>query len=227
MKSILPDPSGDGQGTVLGVSTPDRQDDQPAPTSRFTDSADAAPDPFDPARLRLSQDFAASLGVKKALLTVPVRKPAKEWWIQVHPNPAYRIQTAVLELKEDREVYLVDPELWSELATESTFSPRALFTAITRQNVLFLWPIRLPGPDGKTDEWSRSALEAATRAGGNWVRVQANMYLGAYEVQETIADIAAPQWPETSFRNLLEVAFRDRRIDDRNHPVLRRLRGEA
>jgi hypothetical protein len=37
-----------------------------------------APDPFDPESLRLSQDFSAALGVKKALLTVPVRKPAKE-----------------------------------------------------------------------------------------------------------------------------------------------------
>jgi hypothetical protein len=227
MRSILPDSSGDGQEMVLGDSTPERQDDQPAPESRFAEGANPAPDPFDPARLRLSQDFAASLGVKKLLLTVPVRKPAKEWWIQVHPDPAYRIETAVLELKEDREVYLVDPALWSELATESTFGPRALFTAITRQNVLFLWPIRLPGPDGKIDEWNRSALEAATLATGKWVRVQANMHLGAYEVQEAIANIAIPQWPEASFADLLRVAFKDRRITDLDHPVLRRLRGEA
>ena len=38
---------------------------------------ESPPDPFDPARLRLSQEFAASLGIKKALLTVPVRKPAQ------------------------------------------------------------------------------------------------------------------------------------------------------
>ena len=60
MRSILPDPSGDGQGTVLGDPTPDRQDDQLAPTSRLVGSDDAAPDPFDPTRLRLSQDFAAA-----------------------------------------------------------------------------------------------------------------------------------------------------------------------
>ena len=227
MRSVLPDPSGDGQGTVLGDSIPDPQDDQPVPTSRLVNSADAALDPFDPSRLRLSQDFAASLGVKKVLLTVPVRKPAKEWWIQVHPDPAYRIQTAVLELKEDREVYLVDPSLWPELATESTFGPRALFTSITRQNVLFVWPIRLPGADGKIDNWNRSALEAAALAAGKWLRVQANMHLGAYEVQEAIANIAPPQWPEATFADLLRVAFKDRHITDLDHPVLRRLRGEA
>ena len=72
-------------------------------------------DPFDPARLRLSQDFDASLGVEKALLTVPVHKPNRQWWVRVHPSEAYRIQTAVVELKEDREVYLVDPSMRPEL----------------------------------------------------------------------------------------------------------------
>ncbi len=34
--------------------------------------------PFDPAKLRLSQDSAAVAGAKKALLTVPVRKPVQQ-----------------------------------------------------------------------------------------------------------------------------------------------------
>lgn len=186
-----------------------------------------AADPFDPARLRLSQDFAAAVGVKKALLTVPVRKPAKEWFVQVHPTEDYRVTTAVLELKEDRETYLVDPSLWADLAAEATFGPRALFTATNRQGVLFIWPVRLPGPDGKIDDWNRSALEAATMAQGKWVRVAANMALGAYDVFEATGELPEPTWPETSFAELLRVAFKGRLIDSLDHPVLRRLRGEA
>lgn len=186
-----------------------------------------AHDPFDPSRLRLSQDFAATLGVRKVLSTVPVRKPAKEWFIQVHPSDAYRINTAVLELKEDRETYLVERTLWPDLSTESTFSPRALLTATSRQGVLFLWPIRLPGADGKLDEWNRSALEAATMAIGRWVRVAANMNLGAYEVFQATGDIPNPQWPDAPFSELLRIAFKDRFITSLDHPVLRRLRGEA
>ena len=140
------------------------------------------PDPFDPASLRLTQNLAAALGVKKALLTVPVRKPERSWFVRVHPAEEYRLSTAVIELKEDRETYLVAPSLWSDLATEATFSPRALFTAVNRQGVVFVWPIRLPGPDGRGDEWNRTALEAAGMATKNWVRVTANMSLGAYEV---------------------------------------------
>ena len=68
-----------------------------------------APDPFDPAALRLSQDFAASVGVRKVLLSVPVRKPDKSWWVRVHPDEGYRLPTTVIELREDRgsESYLV------------------------------------------------------------------------------------------------------------------------
>jgi hypothetical protein len=186
----------------------------------------AGPDPFDPAALRLSQDFGAAVGVKKALLSIPVRKPDKSWFVRVHPSENYRLQTAVIELKEDREMYLVAPALRSSLATEATFGPRAIYTAINRQGVLFLWQLRLPGADGKIDEWSRTALEAANRATKGWVRVAANMALGAYDVFEANAQLTDPDWPDVPFRELLHVAFKDRFIDSLNHPVLRRLRGE-
>jgi hypothetical protein len=190
-------------------------------------NAQPTPDPFDISRLRLTQDFVAAAGVKKILNTLPCRKPSKEWFVQTHPDQAYRIQTCVIELREDSETYLVNPSLWPELASESTFSPRALITSINRQGVLFLWPIRLPGSDGRLDEWSRSAMEAATLAAGNWVRVQANMSLGAYEVYEAAGQWAAPEWPEMPFQQLLKIAFKDRFISGLDHPILKRLRGEA
>jgi hypothetical protein len=177
------------------------------------------------AGLRLSQDFAASIGVKKALLTLPVRKPAKEWFIRTHPE--LRIETCVLELKEDRETYLVAPALWPELASESTFGPRALFAAMNRQGVLFGWPIRLPSPDGKIDDWNRSALEAATMAESRWVRVASNMALGAYDVFEATAAWPEPEWPELPFNQILRIAFKGRVIESFDHPKLKQLRGEA
>jgi hypothetical protein len=175
--------------------------------------------------LRLSQDFAATCGVKKALLTVPVRKPAKEWFIRT--NPDWHIETCVLELKEDRETYLVAPALRQVLAGESTFGPRALFAAMNRQNVLFVWPVRLPGPDGKIDDWSRSALEGATMAEKQWIRVASNMSLGAYDVFTATAEWPEPEWPDLPFNEILRIAFKGRVIDTLDHPTLRRLRGEV
>src|SRR5262249_40837725 len=186
-----------------------------------------APGPFDPEALRLSQNFVATNGLKRLLLTIPVRKPAKNWFIRVHQDAAYRLETNVIEIKEDQETYLVAPSLWPSLPTESTFGTRALCTAINRDGVLFIWPVRLPGSDGKMDQWSRTAKEAAARATNHWVRMAANMSLGAYDVTVASASLGEPTWPQESFKELLEIAFKDKYIDTLDHPVLRKLRGEA
>jgi hypothetical protein len=185
------------------------------------------PDPFDPTSLRLSHDATAGLGVQKALLTVPVRKPDKAWFVRVRPGDEHRLETCVVELKEERETYLVAPALWPVLAGESTFAPRALFTAVNRQGVAFLWPVRLPGPDGKIDSWSQSALEAARLAEGHWVRVQANLSLGAYDVFQATGPLPDPRWPDEPLRDLLKIGFKGRYIEAPDHPVLRKLRGEV
>jgi hypothetical protein len=117
-------------------------------------------DPFNPAALRLDQSFADTVGVKKLLTTVPVRKPNRQEFVRVHPDPKYRLTpAAIIEVKEDREVYLVTPNMAQALPGE--FVPVTLNLAINRQGVLFIWHVRLPGNDRKQNEWHRSAAEAA------------------------------------------------------------------
>ena len=176
-------------------------------------------------KLRLSQDFSELAGVKKALLTVPVRKPDRHEFIRIHGGEDWYLETAVLELKEDRETYLVDPGLWSVLSGE--LIPKALFATINRQGVLKIWPIRLPGEDGRLDQWNKSALEAAKIAKERWISVRSNMSLGAYEIWEASADIPEPDWPEYSFQEIINIAFRDNYILSEDHPVIKRLRGEV
>ena len=190
----------------------------------ITPATPAPDDPFDPARLRLSQDFGSTLGVKKQLITVPVRRPDRQWFVRTHPDEGYRLPVGVIELKEEREVYVVDPRLHADLPGEVV--PTVLVTAINRQGVLFLWPARLPSPDGRQLEWHRSNLEATTRARAKWVKVVANMSLGAYEVFKATGDLPGPEWPEIRFDEILKIAFRNAYIDTLDHPVLRRMRGE-
>jgi hypothetical protein len=186
---------------------------------------DPAPDPFDLAKLRLSQNFNEAAGVKKLLRTVPVRKPNKQDFVRVHPDARFRENFAMIELRDDREEYLVAPGggLIAELAGEIV--NKTLYTAVNRQGVVFLWPVRLPGPDGKEMIWHRSARDAAEEATKRWVRVSANLSLGAYEIIMAEAITMEPQWPEVSFQELVRTAFRDRLITTLDHPVVRRLRG--
>ena len=120
-----PDQGGkSGKGSSdLNCATPDKRDDEPTQPS-------SGEDPFDPSRLRLTQDFVQLGGVRKQVVTVPVRKPTREEFVRVHPDPAYALDTMILEFKDSREIYLLDPGLRSELATESTVSARRLHTAI-------------------------------------------------------------------------------------------------
>lgn len=190
-----------------------------------SDSMKDIPNPFDPESLRLSQDFGASVGVRKLLTTIPVRKPNRQEFVRVHKSEDYRLQTAILELKEEREIYLVAPSLLAELPGEVTLVE--LFTSVTRQNVLFLWPVKIPGLDGRVMAWHSSALDAAQKAQDRWIRVAANMSLGAYEIFEATGDIPEPEWPKLEFKEILKIAFRDHFINSPDHPVIGRLRGES
>jgi hypothetical protein len=194
-----------------------------APPDESTTTPAAPPDPFDITKLRLDQSFVESAGVKKLLTTVPVRKPNPQDFVRVHPSPEYRAALAVIELKEDREIYLLTPQIARELPGE--FMMVMMFTTINRQGVVHLWPARLPAPDGRIMEWHRSALDAADMATRRWVRVRSNMSLGAYEIIEA-ATTAEPEWPAVPFQELLRIAFRDRLVDRLDHAVIKRLRGE-
>ena len=182
-------------------------------------------DSFDLESLRVSQDFVKDSGVKKLLTTVPVRKPNRQDFVRVHHDSSYVLDTMLLNLKEERETYLVAPSFREEIPQELTHTRLALAT--NRQKVLFLWQLRLPGSSGKTDAWSMSALEAYEEAKKNWVRVSANMSLGAYEIYEALGNLSDPEWPDESMDEIVRIAFRNSFIDSYDHPVLRRLRGES
>jgi len=196
------------------------------PKLHAVDSPETTPapdDPFDLANLRLDQSFVESAGVKKLLKTVPVRKPGPQDFERVHPSEEYREALAMIELKDDREFYLLPPSIAKQLPGE--FVMVMLFTAINRQGVVHLWPVRLP-PDGKTaNDWHQSLMEVAELAMTRWLRVKANMSLNAYEMFEAVGTIPDPEWPELPFKELLRIAFRHRYVDSLDHPVIGRLRG--
>ena len=184
-----------------------------------------APDPFDPASLRLGQDFSSAVGVKKVLTTVPCRKPNKHEFVRVRAGDEWRLETGLFEDKINRDAYLVERRLWQELAGD--VFPACLFLSINRQADVFIWPAKLPGSDGRSNTWNESALAAARLAETKWVRIAANMPGGMYDVFEAAGELAEPEWPELSFTEILKLCFKDRFIRDINHPVLRALRGET
>jgi hypothetical protein len=187
-----------------------------------------APDPFDPARYRLDTDYASMLGTTEHLLEVPVRKPGKESWFRVHPTN--RKEMKVLEIGDDwgdRVVFLVDKSLWTALLDEPTFGPRVLLQYQTREGVNAIWAIKLPKAGDKANPWTRSALQVAEIAKSLWVRLRSDRHLGAYKYTTAAATWDEPRWPEYEFGEFLGLAFRGRVISSLDHPVLKKLKGEA
>jgi hypothetical protein len=131
----------------------------------------------------------------------------------------------LIALDDGRETYLIDRSLAAEL--EGEFKLYNLYTVMTWDRVLLLWPAKLPDADRSPMEWHTSALEAAESAMTAWTRMVSDQKLGAYRVSQASGLASEPNWPNHSFKDLLQIAFRDRYIRDLNHVVVKRLKGLA
>lgn len=201
--------------TVSGQTSQEERNPKNAPVDEFSDLSS----------LRMSQEFAGALGVEKLMSKVSVGKPEKQEYFQIHSDPPYRLETAAIQLKTKGETYLVARPLWTELGPE--IQRIMLFTGITRQQRLFIWPIILPGPDGKHHEAHQVQLSTAQAAMGTWMRLAWNAETRSYDVFKAGAELTPPKWPNKPFEEILRVAFKDRFIKSLDHPVLKELRGEV
>ena len=174
-----------------------------------TATPETPPDPFNPDNLRLSQSFTETVGVKKLLTTVPVRKPSKTSCGCTQPGISrdWEETSSRSRARGGRRVRHEDL-FWRSIGTP------------------FFWPVRLPSPDGKDLDWWRSGREAAGMAMRDWVRVKANMNLGAYDIWKAESVISEPEWPQLGFWDLIRLAFKDHLITTTDHLVIKRLRGQ-
>ena len=182
-------------------------------------------DDFDINALRYTGELEEP-GSKQVIFTIPVRKPDAQIHCRVRDGEAWRLTTACLELKGERnkgEIYLVAPELWLGLAGE--LRKMTLFVCLDRFEQLFLWPLRLE--DGRKNLWLSSALDCARLAMKSWTRIVPNFGLGGYQAYVATANLPDPTWPALTLSEIVKTAFKDRYITAADHEILRQLRGEA
>jgi hypothetical protein len=175
--------------------------------------------------LRLSPDAAAFDGTSEVLSHVPVRKPNRHEFFRTRVEAEYWFDTGIFEDKEERETFFVTPPMREALVGE--IKPVLLVPTITRQNVLLLWPLKLPTEGQRHNGWMETARQAAELAKTRWVRVAADMSLGGYRIYQAEGELSEPEWPAKPLTEILQIAFRDRIVDSEDHPVVRRLRGLA
>jgi hypothetical protein len=162
----------------------------------------------------------------KVPLSIPVRKPPRQEFIRVRPEPEFRLTVGAVTFREEDEFYLASTEMGARLIGVEA-GLYTLFVYINRGGVLRLWPIRQADTGGKQNEWHRTAEKAAQYAMRSWVRVVPNKGLGGYEIMEAAVRVPDPVWPELSMPEIIRVALREKGmiIDSPDHPAVRKLEG--
>jgi hypothetical protein len=187
------------------------------------DKGATAPNPFDPNSLRVTGDV-NTVGAEKLMVSLAVRKPNKQEFFRVHTDLEYRLPCAILEIKEEREIYLVTPVMLQFLAEDVRHVE--LRFCQNRQGVSFMWPVPMPNLDGRTNSWHESAREGSVFAENSWIRLISNMSEGAYALYRATGNIPDPEWPDKPMAELLKLAFKDGKlIDSVDHPIVQQLKG--
>ena len=205
---------------------------EPVPVSSFGLSSEAigqvptgveTSDLFAPENLRISQDFVEQASVETVHATIAVRPPSKQEFFMVRPGEEWQLSVAVIEDGEDRELWLIVPKLAASVSEEVSYVQLRL--AVNRHGVPFLMPLKI-SRDGKVNSWNQSAMAAADTATTRWVRRKSVKPAGQYITQVAKGDFGEPEYPDMTFHQILELAFKGRIITTYDHPFLKQLRGE-
>jgi hypothetical protein len=177
---------------------------------------------IDLTKARLPQNYSDLSQVEKVHAIIPVARPPKTVFFQVNPDPNFSFETYIFDY--ERSIYLVFPEVAAQFP--ELVKPVRIVSAITRDGNPYLWPMRLPKDDGRSDNWATSAIEIAEIAKGVWVRVISNMSAGCYYAITAPGITVKPAFLAVTMEEMLQKAFRDFVITDMGHPIAREMLGD-
>jgi hypothetical protein len=181
---------------------------------------------MNPELFRLDQSELDQPVVKTVLTAIPIRKPEPLEFVRVHADPNYRMgPVPLISLKKSREFYLVVPTLRRELKPREYWIGE-IFLATNRLDKPFFWITTIQSPTGRVSDWYNSGIECAERAMHEWVQIVADQDAGVYTVALAEDKLEEPQWPEQTFAELFQLAFKRRTVDNLSHPVFKQLRGK-
>ena len=188
-------------------------------------SSDKKRPAFDPSRFAMPSTGAEEFATRKIRSVIPVNKPGKMEWVHLLDHRDVRSPgAALLDVQDGGGAYLVMPGIAAQLADDVKLVKLA--PGLTRQDKLFLWPCPLI-PSGETpNPWHTSHNDAFNAAKSGWIRMKSNRACGFYDIIEPEKIMPEPDWPDMSFADMLQIAFNNDHIVDRDdHPALRRLKG--
>ncbi|PAW81069.1 MAG: hypothetical protein B9S33_17400 [Pedosphaera sp. Tous-C6FEB] len=141
----------------------------------------------------------------------------------MHAEPSHSATVLLHRGEEIGEFFLLNPR--ANYGVLGFGKPHALHTGITREGKIFLLPVGLPDSNGRLDQTTQSLANAVEQAKSRWTRI---VWLAAsrnYEVSIAEGQLDEPNWPVGTLDQRIRIAFAANYIADREHAVVRRLRG--
>jgi len=168
-------------------------------------------------------DPALLSGDTEVLGHVYVRRPRKDEFFRVNPDPAKTLTCLVWVDPEEGDTFFVAPQAHDVMLDSGKLV--TLVLCQSRQGVNFLWPVLADTRSGGGRGWAESARTAMVRGQTRWIKIRGDRSAGAYQIIEAAVQQGEPAWSSLSLNELLKLGFRDRLITSADHPIVRRLQG--
>jgi hypothetical protein len=169
------------------------------------------------------------LDEKQVDVHLPVRKPKPREHFRICDDPSMSMNLTVYihkpEGSMDEETFFVMPNMETHLREQEELRIVQIVLCRTLSGALFLWPLPVHDGDGPARSHITSARSIAREALAKWVRMKWRRSDNAYFMLVAEDAQTEPQWPDKPFSELLKLAFKDKVIDSRDHPVMKELRG--
>ena len=179
-------------------------------------------------RIRAKADQRIDLGVTTEYTVIPIRNPKPDEFFRCMADEEYSMDANILSLKTDNEWYLMDPDILTQVQLESQLKIMTIYVCVTMNSTPFVTCIPQYDEMGKINPWHESGHITMEEAKQCWVRRQADKANSGYIITKAMnVELPDPKWPTMTLSEIVERAFNNFYIDDINHPVLQRLRGEV
>ena len=178
-------------------------------------------DPLDLGNMRIDPaTHAQAVGVKA--MSVRVGRPDTQDMFRVHADPAFTVDTYLLHMTQDRDMFFVAKPLWADARVRRELKLYRLYYYCQLSGLVGLWAVQLPDEAGNQNSWHESAMSVAELAKMQWVRLLSGSRGYSIITDDTVED--SPVWPAMTFQEVVKTAFRSKTVVDLEHPKLKQLR---
>jgi hypothetical protein len=165
--------------------------------------------------------------IRKTLVTADVRveRPHGDAWFQLSPNEKAALDAYVVRDADKKYYYVTEPML-----TDPVLYPRLkpvvlVEGALWPPQVPYIVPFHYPDPDREIPAYTSAWVAYEQARAGMWTQMRWED--GAYKVGRAENNPHPATFSGKDLSELLAIGFKDRIINDPDHPYVRKLRGDV